>query len=104
MVEKVYDRRYRASTSLDARARKTDVESAVIVRSAQCCRATTKQQIAQNSGYSAPPKFHIHLPADTRQLAQAATSRNRPAATPASRVQMAKISPIDVTISTTNDA
>jgi hypothetical protein len=28
-----------------------------------------KQQIAQNSGYSAPPKFHIHLPFDTRQLA-----------------------------------
>ncbi len=45
---------------------------------ARAWSATTKQQIAQNKGYSAPPKFHIHLPADTRQLAHAATSRNTP--------------------------
>jgi len=53
---------------------------------AQDCRATTKQQIDQNSGYSAPPKFHIHLPADTRQLAHEATSRNRPVSTATGRV------------------
>jgi hypothetical protein len=28
-----------------------------------------KQQTAQNNGYSAPPKFHIHLPFDTLKLA-----------------------------------
>ena len=53
----------------------------VAQRPGQACAATTKQQIAQKSGYSAPPKFHIHLPAETRQLAHAATSKKTPVST-----------------------
>lgn len=45
------------------------------IRLLQPCMATTMQQIAQNSGYSTPVKFQIHLPPLTRQHAQAATSR-----------------------------
>src|SRR5690554_5608665 len=65
----------------------------------QASIATTIQQIAQNTGYSAPPKFHIQRPSECRHVAHAATSRKAAARLAAHAVKTSRTSPIVTTIS-----